>query len=317
MMLRNPYETVDWSNTNYISSVSHAHINNQEHLDNAYAGGVRHLPASNYYPSKPFYPLEDKVQNVPTDLLSSPNAEHYGATNSNLHFNCIGSMKTWDGVGGTWQYGFDEVVKEMIYKGGITINHPIWSGSLSYSTIKAMMQYRPEVLGIEVFNAGANANVEDADNRGWAINTWDRLLSEGVYTLGFFGAPDHGIKLGPDFLGRNILLTPEWTEEACGSSYQDGAFYGKMYNTDFKFTNIMADNEKITVSTDTGVVLRFISQLGTTVFDGKEATYNLTGDEMFVRIEAEDINGERLFTQPIQYSTVDKKEKRKRSLILL
>lgn len=320
-MIRNPYANVLWESVHYIPSLSHTHLSNQTHLDTAYNHGIRHLAISNYHPSVPYYPLKDKFSNVPSDLIASPNAEHYGTTNSALHFNAIGSLKEWDGVGGTWRYGFDEVARESPYRCGITINHPTWTGSIPYTTIKAMIEHSPNVLGIEVFNAGCNGSMEHHPDlpiqRGWAVHTWDRLLTDGVYSLGFFGAPDHDIKKGVDWLGRQILLVDNKTQENCEDSYHSGASYGKMYNSDFKFTNIEANDNSVTVATNDGVQIEFITQLGKTIYSGNQATHKLTGDEMYVRIVAKDVSGDRLFSQPIQYSVINEKEKRKKVFMLL
>lgn len=317
-MIRNPYADVLWGSVHYIPSLSHTHIKNQTHLDTAYNHGIRHLAISNYHPSEPYYPLEDNFSNVPSDLIASPNAEHYGATNSNVHFNAVGSLKEWDGVRDTWRYGFDEVARESPNRCGITINHPTWS-NLNYATIKAMVEYSPNVMGIEVYNMGCNGGLEfnPRHSRGWAEHTWDRLLTDGVYSLGFFGAPDHEVNKGVDWIGRQILLVDNNTQENCEDSYHSGASYGKMYNSDFKFTNIEANDNSVTVATNNGVQIEFITQLGKTVYSGNQATHELTGDEMYVRIVAKDASGDRLFSQPIQYSVINEKEKRKKIFMLL
>ena len=59
----NPYQSVNWEKTNHIKSTSHIHITDQAGLNKAAELGYRHLPISNYYPSAPYYPIDQVREN--------------------------------------------------------------------------------------------------------------------------------------------------------------------------------------------------------------------------------------------------------------
>src|SRR5690554_2853909 len=58
----NPYAEVDWDKALQIRSTTHIHITDQTALNRAEKLGYRHLPISNYYPSAPYYPIEEMKQ---------------------------------------------------------------------------------------------------------------------------------------------------------------------------------------------------------------------------------------------------------------
>ncbi len=59
----NPYQYVDWENLEQIPSTTHIHITDQTGLNKAAELGYRHLPVSNYYPSAPYYPINEIKEN--------------------------------------------------------------------------------------------------------------------------------------------------------------------------------------------------------------------------------------------------------------
>lgn len=89
--MMNPYEQVDWDRVEYLHSFSHQHGRNPQGF---YDMGFRHMPFSNYYPSRPFYPLPEDFTEAHPDALGGPNAEQHSATDSGLHFNTLGSFYT-------------------------------------------------------------------------------------------------------------------------------------------------------------------------------------------------------------------------------
>lgn len=91
----NPYEEVDWSQWEFVHSMSHQH----QGLTNAsreifLAMGYRHFAFSNYYPSKPTYPLPESWTSKHPEIIAAPNAEQHSYTDAGLHANSLGSMFT-------------------------------------------------------------------------------------------------------------------------------------------------------------------------------------------------------------------------------
>ncbi|MDD2260315.1 MAG: hypothetical protein PHO87_04890, partial [Acholeplasmataceae bacterium] len=299
----NPYNGINWANINYIQSVSHAHLLEDDHLTNAYNEGIRHFAISNYYPAQPWHPLGDCFTSPPVDAVSCPNAEHSNMIGvlgvGSLHSCSIGStyvsQNGVDGVYITWADYITSAINNMIYEGGggIIINHPYITG-LKITDICKMLDFSTAVLGIEIYNHSSEVGF----TQGWSLTHWDSILKTGRQCYGFC-VPDHEARSG-SWLGRNVLIVPNVTELACAVAYRNGQFYGAMTGTGCKFISIMATNEKVTVVTDTANEIKFITQFGTVkTVANTSGEYVLNGSETYVRIEAIDMTGERIFSQPI------------------
>lgn len=316
----NPYDGIDWTTINYIQSLSHAHLLEDTHLINAYNEGIRHFAISNYYPAQPWYPLGDFFINPPADVIGCPNAEHSNMKGINFHSCSVGSMYSSqngdDGVYVTWADYITSVINAMVYEGGggIIINHPYVTG-LKTDDICKMLDFNPIVLGIEIYNHSSEVGYA----KGWSLSYWDSVLKTGRQCYGFC-VPDHEAR-SASWLGRNVLLASGTTELDCAVAYRKGQFYGAMTGTGCKFINITATNEKVTVVTDTANEIKFITQFGTTkTVINTSGEYNLNGLETYVRIEATDTGGERIFSQPIIYKEHtwdDKSKKRKTNIVVL
>jgi hypothetical protein len=89
--LANPYATVDWDKVEFLHSFSHQHGHD---LQVFWDMGFGHLPMSNYYPSRPVYPLPEAFAKKYPDALGAPNAEHHSTTDSGVHFCAPGSLYT-------------------------------------------------------------------------------------------------------------------------------------------------------------------------------------------------------------------------------
>ncbi len=89
--LLNPYSDLAWEKVEYVDSFSHQHGQNPHVFREM---GYRHLPLSNYYPSKPVYPLPEAFLQKHPEAVGAPNAEHHGTTDSGVHFNALGSVYT-------------------------------------------------------------------------------------------------------------------------------------------------------------------------------------------------------------------------------
>jgi len=88
----NPYARVDWDKVEHLHSVSHTHSDHPSDPQRLWDMGIGHLPISNYYPSRPFYPLPDAFVKKQPTALGAPNAEHHSMTNSSVHFCSPGSF---------------------------------------------------------------------------------------------------------------------------------------------------------------------------------------------------------------------------------
>jgi len=284
----------------------------------------------------PFSEEELMFPNVPEDLIFSPNAEHHGFTNSKAHICCPGSSFISGnidpqgnkynlhkhgfivGFGDTWQNAFDLIFKELKFAdaGGITINHPTWFSKLPEAQIFEMLDYDERVLGIEIYNDSVgrkdwsiDPNYEPPDEKkyGYSTNLWDKILGTGRRCWGF-SVPDHGVELGADWKGRNILLVPEFTDYNCLKAYRHGNFYGCLKDNGLRVLSFNASESKLEVKTNRQATFKFITEKGIVKqSDGYEACFEISQEKnnlnlVFARLEISDNTGECLFLQPIMYS---------------
>ncbi|MFA7174909.1 MAG: hypothetical protein WC340_16155 [Kiritimatiellia bacterium] len=124
--IENPYADVAWDKAKYLHSLSHQHGHDPQIF---WDMGYRHLPLSNYYPSKPFYPLPDAFVHKHPDAIGCPNAEQHGMTDLGIHFNALGSLYT-TGYGYTPRIKAGAAPVEHVFDGLTVFNqqHGPWRG---------------------------------------------------------------------------------------------------------------------------------------------------------------------------------------------
>ncbi|NLN19038.1 MAG: hypothetical protein GX162_07175 [Firmicutes bacterium] len=99
-IIENPYQDVDWKNCSYLHSMSHQHsgswtpFTDYQSLVEFFRMGFRHMAVSNYYPSKPVYPLPKEFAESYPEAIGCPNAEHHSFTDAGMHICAIGSYYT-------------------------------------------------------------------------------------------------------------------------------------------------------------------------------------------------------------------------------
>jgi hypothetical protein len=282
----------------------------------------------------PVVESERVFSNIPEDAIISPNAEHHGFSNSRSHICSPGSSFTSGnidpkeqyhlkrhgfcvGFGGTWQEGFEGMIENLVYPdgGGITINHPTWFSQLSEEHVFEMLDFDESVLGIEIYNdysqkrnwfENPNYKAPSESEPGFSLNLWDRILSTGRKCWGVC-VPDHSVKQGTNWNGRNILLVPEFTEHNCLKAYRQGQFYGCLKGNGLTVKDLLATPSTISIELNAPAIIKFITETGiVSTVKGERATYNIPQRDgnpslMYVRIEVEDDSGERLFLQPVTY----------------
>ncbi len=281
------------------------------------------LPAS-LQANLPFRLGDLIFKNVPDDVLVSPNAEHHGFLNSELHACAVGSLycsgnfdahdvyKTQEhgyaiGTGLPWEIAFKKMTDPLLYAdaGGITINHPIWS-RLPFEDITRMLDFDHRVLGIEVYNDG-DTYTRGEDGSPIAVDLWDKILCTGRRCLGFF-VPDHSVARG-----KNVLMVPALTEYECLKAYRKGAFIGTIIGTGLQFTRIHLEDNRLTVALNEPANISFITDAvsdkqNVASHFAREADYKIpTGPDgcptiSYVRVEVVDYTStEQLFSQPIRF----------------
>lgn len=273
----------------------------------------------------PFQMGDYIFRSIPADITQSPNAEHHAFTNSPAHINCPGSAYssgTFDvgwkkpsyqldrhgyaiGTSLTWQQAFDQMLEKLQYPdgGGITINHPVWS-RLEMAQILQMLDYDDGVLGIEIWNE----TCENKNKTGFALEMWDTILATGRRCYGF-SVPDHTAGGGRFWKGRNYLLVPKVNERECLKAYRDGRFYCALLGNDLKFNEITFAHGTLSATLNKQALIRVISDKGIVAEDNATSiTYPVPVENQeptltYIRVEAEDGTGERIFSQPIMFGS--------------
>lgn len=87
----NPYAQVAWDKVEFLHSFSHQHSRDPQVF---WDMGFRHFPISNYYPSRPVYPLPERFTQKHPEALGAPNAEQHSTIDSGVHFCALGSFYT-------------------------------------------------------------------------------------------------------------------------------------------------------------------------------------------------------------------------------
>lgn len=312
----NPYSDVDWAKIEYVPSCSHEHVTNQERVDLLEKIGVKHIAVSNYYPSKPYYPLKVFFE-VPESIISSPNAEHHSMSPyGSLHINSLGSFfesgnpegELPRGLGGErWENTFDTIFSQLQYYdgGGITINHPSWSmyaqeaSNFSVVEICQMLDYDSRVLGIEFYNSTCEYGI--TEKMGWDLDTWDAILKTGRRCWGFCVADHRSSNNVGRLSGYNILLCDSIEEHECLKAYRDGQFYGSINNTSLRFNTISLSDRFLTVSAIEAETISIIINGEYHTIIGNDVSMLLPDNVLYVRIEAHN-STDSIYSNPILFN---------------
>lgn len=139
--------------------------------------------------------------------------------------------------------------------------------------------------------------IYDARLGSTATALWDQTLTAGNRVYGFAG--DDALSLDDPALGK------AWIEVNAGgsdveslmSSLRRGAFYA---STGAEFQSITVSGRVITVQAPEGTTLRFIARGGKLLKSLSTAgSYQVTGTEGYVRVEAVRDDGTRAWSQPL------------------
>ena len=307
----NPYSNVLLGSDFKVKTTTHDHCTVQTVLDNLMSKNLNALAISNYYPSRPAYPLSDfpAFTNIP-DVIQIPNAEQHGFTNTAgaCHLNSVGSMftsgkplgQTPIGVNDTWEHAIIKINRDMLFEdgGGITINHPVWS-QLTVQNICDFLDYSDTVLGIEIYNQSSEID----NGTGWALDLWDEVLKTGRRCYGF-AVPDHKAEsetTGTEWYGSIRLIVPEITQQECLKAIRNGAFYSQIKWTSLAVTDITANGRDVSITVNESATIKAISD-GAVISTVTGTTMNVSvpNSATYVRFEIETAN-DAIYTNAIMY----------------
>jgi hypothetical protein len=222
-----------------------------------------------------------------------------------IHLNGIGISRVVEptdagGVVQTLQANIDAILDA----GGIAqLNHP--NGAWAFDQEEIVQVQGASLL--EVYNGWPGANSEGGPGKHSAEEIWDGVLSAGKVIFGVATDDAHHYS---DFShvmanpGRGWVMVEaeELTQDTIIESLQTGRFY---FSTGINLARIeMSENLvslEIVQDRDYVYQTRFIGRDGVMLSegDGLEASYDIGGDEGYVRASVLSSYGTRAWTQPI------------------
>lgn len=194
--------------------------------------------------------------------------------------------------------------KAIRQQGGIPqISHPNRDWGLSAQDLISAVGWRL----LEIYNASPNSRNDGDDEHPSVEAMWDMILSAGreVYGIGVDDA--HHFK-GNRFLGARVagkvwvwVRARELTSEAIGAALELGNFYSST-GPKVKEWNVLPDAVKVSVEPQKSrhYTIQFIGKDGILLHEsqGVEATYEFSGDEVYVRPKIMDSKGKTAWLQP-------------------
>lgn len=140
--------------------------------------------------------------------------------------------------------------------------------------------------------------IYDARQGGQATTLWDQALTAGNRVYGFAG--DDALSLDDPALGKAWIEVNAGASdvESLMTSLRRGAFYA---STGAEFQSISVSGRVITVQASQGASVRFIGRGGKLlkVLSAAAGSYQVTGTEGYVRVEAVRDDGTRAWSQPL------------------
>lgn len=322
---KNPYKAValktensviTWSDkVKDIKSTTHVHVANDANFNKLVTKGYEHVAISNYHASIPAVPIAEflPTATVPSYWRESPNAEHvyFTGESTSLHMNAIGSflMSGTDNTG-AGSGGYDGTVDDFLKKaidflqfangGGVSINHPKWSGLTSDKIIE--LYDKGGIFALEIYNAGCEYHQQN----GYALELWDAVLATGRQIFGL-AVPDHSAQASavpaPDWetlpFGYNHLLCKTNDESEILQAYRNGRFYTTIDNDTLALTYFGLENGTATIRTSEAGTITFTTATRTESFaNASEASLAVTSEDVYVRASCTTSNN-KLFTNAI------------------
>jgi hypothetical protein len=170
--------------------------------------------------------------------------------------------------------------------------HPYWSGLVISDLLKW-----PGTLGVEVFNTTCYASI----GKGCSAAHWDDLLGRGHRAWGFAVDDCHGRR--DQTTAWVMVKAAALDREAMMDSLKAGLFYSS-YGPAIE--DITVSDDVVTARTSPAVEINFIAQRwagghfvakpGNTL---TEASYQLRGHELYLRVECRDAEGRWAWANPI------------------
>jgi hypothetical protein len=179
----------------------------------------------------------------------------------------------------------------------VTYNHPIWSRVRPEDFIKI-----PGIDMLEIFNY----NTVNECGLGFDVTYWDLMLRCGRHMNAYAADDNHNGGGFPDSFGGYIVVrAEELSHEAICQSIVNGEYFSsqgpdiydwKVENNRFIVSCSAVERINIIVGGPVAFGVTRLSEYGVPL---KEAVYQLTGKETYIRAECTDEHGHTAWTNPV------------------
>jgi hypothetical protein len=138
--------------------------------------------------------------------------------------------------------------------------------------------------------------IDFLEGESHACDRWDMLLSKGRQVWGFAHDDFHALGHGPR--GWNVVQSPSPTWPALVAAMKAGQFYA---STGVTIQSIELEGSRLTVVAPDAAEIRFMARWGVMRSFAEEgvASYDMQGNEGYVRVECYGRGKRAAWTQPI------------------
>jgi len=171
------------------------------------------------------------------------------------------------------------------------INHPYWSYIIATNNSLNLITSTTGAQHIEIANMGVFAASDEA--------VWDAVLSTGRQMFGIASDDSHNVTKNSG-KGWIMVKAASLTESNILATIRKGDFYS---STGIVLNDYVVNKaaKTITVNSQNGGTIEFIGKNGVILetANAKQATYQVKGNEMYVRARITNSQGQKGWTQPV------------------
>lgn len=209
-------------------------------------------------------------------MIAIPSSE----THSTTSYHITSPFSTYYAEHGTVTN--QNIINAIVADGGLPIvAHPTYSSANAYNVIAALTGY----TGIEIFNSVCEYELE---NTGYAVATWDKILTNVSRNIWGFAADDLHINLATTKdKGKILVFATAKSSAAIKSAIAAGAFVSVIGSPEVTFNPPSVMGRSVSVSCPGADTIRFRGKGGSTLgtFEGDSAEYIIQNGDTYTRIE--------------------------------
>ncbi len=193
-----------------------------------------------------------------------------------------------------------EKINQTLQQGGFCIvAHPNWQ--FDHWPLQ-LLESTNGYLGLEIYNS----HVSVLKGSGYALDKWDKLLSQGRKVWGVASDDMHNLESGLAGCGWVVASAPDLSLSSLRKALEQGDFYA---STGIELESLEIRAEQISVVAPAAEEILFIGRGGEILerVQGSSAVYSVRGNEQYIRAECHGANS-AAYTQPVFLSSWRQRE---------